>query len=118
MNREAETDKTLESAVAGALSRLDWRVEHLDGVKIITTASVEPLEFVLSVAGLTAEHAVLDFSCPVLRDPAQIAVLRSVANNGAPWSLFGAGFFSPYLGIDEHVPWRLCQDPVGERLLA
>ncbi len=100
MNPDVEAAHPLAAALEAAFSRLETKVEDLNGVKILTTAGAEPVQLALRVGPTTEHDTVLDFCCPVLRDPAPVAILRTVANNGMPWSLFGAGLFSSYVGVD------------------
>jgi len=97
-----EAAHPLEAALEAAFSRLKATVHDVGGVKILTMAAAEQVELALRVGPTTESDTVLDFCCPVLRDPSRVAILRTVANNGMPWSLFGAALFSPYVGVDEH----------------
>lgn len=100
MSPDVGAGHQLVAALEAAFSRLQTTVEDLDGVYLLTTAGAELVQLALRVGPTTDDDTVLDFCCPVLRDPAPVAILRTVANNGMPWSLFGAGMFSPYIGSD------------------
>ncbi len=96
---EGDPHAVLNAAVVEALARLRFTVEHLDACVLVTPRSESPVVTALQVIHLPQAEAVLNLVAPLIRDPVVSAVARVCANNGEPWTLFGAAMFRVYAAI-------------------